>query len=123
MSKDSGSVFIEAMIAAAIVAMSLAAMYHSIEQSARYSRMIDEKRTALLIAQSHLASVGSAVPIVQGMTGGLDGPYAWSINIAPQGSDASDAGQLWQVTVAVREANGGGGDLAVLQTLELAPAG
>jgi general secretion pathway protein I len=121
--RDDGSVFIEAMVAAAIVALSLAAMYRTVEQSAQYNRMIDAKRTAFLIAQSHLASVGSAVPIAEGVTGGMDGDYAWSVRIAPDGNNnASDAGQLWQVTVAVR-ATSGGNDLAVLQSFALAPAG
>jgi general secretion pathway protein I len=104
MRNDSGSVFIESMVAAAIVALALGAMYRVIEDGAMRNRMVNEKQTALLIAQSELAAVGSAIPLAQGMTGGTEGPYAWRIDIAPSGlaGAASSSGELWQVTVSVR---------------------
>ncbi len=121
--RDEGSVLIEAMVAAAIVTLSLAALYRTVEDSARHGRVLNEKRVALLIAQSHLASVGSLVPVAEGVTNGIDGPYAWSVRIDPDSnSDASDAGQLYQVTVAVRHADDGN-DIVALHSLALAPAG
>jgi hypothetical protein len=123
MTRDLGSVFIESMVAAAIVTLSLAAMYRTVEESAHNSRVIAEKRMAMLIAQSHLATIGSVIPVAQGDTGGIEGAYAWSVAITPDNdTNASDAGQLWQVTVAVRPAEGGN-DLVTLRSLALGPAG
>jgi hypothetical protein len=105
MKRDEGSVFIESMVAAAIVALALAAMYRVIEDGAMRNRAVNEKQTALLIAQSELAAVGSGIPLAQGMTSGTEGPYAWRVDISSSdvgSGSASVAGPLWQVTVSVR---------------------
>lgn len=122
MKNDSGSVFIESMVAAAIVALSLAAMYRVIEDGAMRNRKVNEKQTALLIAESELAAVGSAIPLAQGMTGGTDGPYAWRVDISPSDAEnsPSDAGPLWQVSVSVRALDGGNA-IVTLNSLALAP--
>ena len=123
MKDDSGSVFIESMVAAAIVAMSLAAMYRAIEDGAMRTRAVNEKQTALLIAESELAAVGSAIPVAPGMTGGTEGPYAWRVDSSPSdggSSAASGAGELWQVTVSVRALDGGNA-IVTLDSLALAP--
>jgi hypothetical protein len=119
---DSGSVFIESMVAAAIVALSLATMYRVIEDGAMRNRTVNEKQNALLIAQSELAAVGSAIPLATGMTGGTEGPYAWRIDISPSDAEspASSAGPLWQVTVSVRPLDGGNA-IITLNSLALAP--
>ena len=119
MKSDAGSVFIESMVAAAIVALALAAMYHAISDGAMRNRKLDRKETALLIAQSELSAVGSAIPLASGMTGGTDGDYAWRVDIAPYDADASDTGTLWQVTVSVRALDGGN-DLVSLTSLKVA---
>ena len=120
--RENGSVLIEAMVASVIVALMLAAMYAAIADTARGSAHAIEKRTALMIAQSELAAVGSAVPLSLGITGGVQGPYAWRIDIEPYSAipDASNAGQLWEVTVSVR-ATDGKADLVTLRSLELSP--
>lgn len=122
MKNDSGSVFIESMVAAAIVALSLAAMYRVIEDGAMRNRAVNEKQTALLIAQSELAAVGSAIPLAQGMTGGTDGPYAWRVDISSTDAQSapSSAGQLWQVTVSVRALEGGNA-IVTLNSFALSP--
>jgi hypothetical protein len=105
MKRDEGSVFIESMVAAAIVALALAAMYRVIGDGAMRNRAVNEKQTALLIAQSELAAVGSGIPLAQGMTSGTEGPYAWRVDISSSdvgSGSASVAGPLWQVTVSVR---------------------
>ena len=56
---DAGFALVEAMIGAAIVAISLAAMYAAIYESASRNRMAEQRRTAMMIAQSELAAVGS----------------------------------------------------------------
>lgn len=120
--RDNGSVLIEAMVASVIVALMLAAMYTAIADSARGNAHAVEKRTALMIAQSELAAVGSTVPLSLGIVGGVQGPYAWRIDIEPySGLPApSNAGQLWEVTVSVRETSSNA-DLITLRSLTLSP--
>jgi general secretion pathway protein I len=120
--RENGSVLIEAMIASAIVALMLAAMYGAIADTARGSAHANEKRTALMIAQSELAAIGTALPLSPGVTGGVQGPYAWRVEIEPYAEAAapSDAGGLWDVTVSVR-ATDGNADLVTLRSLELGP--
>ena len=123
MKSDSGSVFIESMVAAAIVALSLAAMYRVIEDGAMRNRAVNEKQNALLVAQSELAAVGSAIPLAPGMTGGTEGPYAWRVDISPSdtaGNTASVAGPLWEVTVSVRPLDGGNA-IVTLNSFALSP--
>ena len=64
--RDSGSVFLDTMIAAAIVALTLGVMFRTISDSAARQRTIEARRSAYLVAQSELASVGSAIPLAPG---------------------------------------------------------
>jgi hypothetical protein len=120
--RDRGSVFIESMVAAAIVAMGLAATFQVISDSARRNRDVDSHRAALLIAQSELAAVGSEFPLHAGETMGGDGDFIWRIEVSPysDGVASSAAGGLWRVSVAIRP-RAGGPDLVTLQTLRLGP--
>ena len=121
MRRDSGSIFIDTMIAAAIVAVSLGAMCQVIANSAARHRMTESRRTALMIAQSELAAVGSAIPISVGQVSGAEGRYVWLIDIEPRdaGFTQSKAGSLWTVSVVVRAQ--GEGELARLESLRLGP--
>jgi hypothetical protein len=120
--RDDGSVLIEAMVASVVVALMLAAMYRAIADTAMGNAHATEKRTALMIAQSELAAVGSAVPLAPGVTGGLQGPYAWRVEIEPysEALTSSQAGPLWEVTVSVRTTNSNA-DLVTLRSLALGP--
>ena len=120
--RDRGSVFLDAMIAAAIVMLSLATMYRAVAEEAAHDRMAENRRMTLLIAQSELSSVGSLIPVAQGITAGLDGPFAWRVEIEPYNSGlvASDAGELWQVTVGVRP-RGSNADATVLRSIRVGP--
>jgi hypothetical protein len=81
--RESGSVLIEAMVAAAMVAIMLGAMYRSIGDSAMRDHALAEKRMALLIAQSEMDSVGSILPVVPGSAGGTQDGFAWRVDIQP----------------------------------------
>ena len=120
---DSGTMLVETMIAAAIVAVMLSAMYVSLSGSAERQRMVAERRQALMVARSELALVGAEVPATPGRTTGLSGGYAWQIDIAPYGGDlnSSEAGPLGVVTVTVAR-NGQGRPLATLRTLRVMPS-
>lgn len=120
--RESGSVLIEAMVAAAMVALMLGAMYSSIGDSTMRERVITQKRMALLIAQSEMDAVGSTLPLSPGATGGVNGPYTWRVSIEPYVASlgVSNAGPLYQVTVSVR-ASDGNAALVTLRTLALGP--
>ncbi len=117
--RDAGSALVEALIGSAIVALTLGTMYHAIVDSAARNRMAEEKRFANLIAQSELASVGSIVPVEPGVTTGVELGFPWRIQIEPFSGTVppGNAGQLWSVTVSVR--NPKGALLASLGTLAL----
>jgi general secretion pathway protein I len=120
---DEGSVLIESMIAAAVVAIMLGGLYQTIGASAQRHRMIEARRAALMIAQSELASVGADIPVATGRTSGVSGGYIWEVETAPYGAGGitvSDAGRAALVTVSV-SARDGGGPLATLRSVRLAP--
>jgi type II secretory pathway pseudopilin PulG len=119
---DSGSMLVETLIAAAIVAAMTGAMFVSLAGSAERQRMVAQRRQALMVARSELALVGAEVPARPGRVTGLSGPYAWQIDISPYGGDLnpSQAGGLAAVTVTVRR-DPHGAPLATLHTLRLMP--
>lgn len=118
---DAGSIFVESMIAAAIVALVLATAFRVIADSADRERITEGRRSALLIAQSELAAVGSEIPLASGQSSGLSGDIVWRVDISPysDGVDSSSVGGLWRVAVSVRP-RGADRDSVRLQTLRLA---
>ncbi len=120
--RENGSVLIEAMVAAAVVALMLGAMYRSISNGAMSDRAVTEKRMALLVAQSEMDAVGTALPISPGSTGGAEGPFVWRVDIQPYvaSQGASNAGPLYEVAISVRE-KAGGTALVTLRSLALGP--
>jgi hypothetical protein len=124
MRSDSGSAFIEALVATAIVASVMAAMFGAIDQAGVRRHQIESRRTALLIARSELAAVGDEIPVTPGQIDGAQGDFLWRVRIEPgqpSGPAGSLAGAPALVRVSVRAA-AGGDDLVVLKTLRLAPA-
>jgi hypothetical protein len=117
---DAGSVFVETLIAAAIVATALGSTFQVIADSAARERGAEARRTALLLAQSELADVGSEIAIVPGRSSGEWGALVWRVDIEPYGGGdaANPVGQLYQVTVHVH-ARSGGPALATLRSLRL----
>jgi type II secretory pathway pseudopilin PulG len=120
---DAGAVFVESMIAAAIVAMALGATFQVIVDSAGRERAAAARLTALQIAQSEMANVGAEIPLAPGQTAGVAGAMIWQVDITPfsEGDDVSDAGSLWHVAVTVRP-RAAGRNLVELTSLRLAPA-
>ncbi|HEY4115335.1 MAG TPA: hypothetical protein VGM17_14865 [Rhizomicrobium sp.] len=105
---ETGSALVEALVGIAVVSITLAGMYRAITDSAARSHMAEDKRTASLIAQSELASVGSLVPLSPGTTTGISAGYRWEIDVQLLAlkMPKSDAGVLWDVQVSVRSAKG-----------------
>jgi type II secretory pathway pseudopilin PulG len=89
---QSGFALVEAMIGAAIVAVTLATMYAAIYESASRNRMAEQRRVAMMIAQSQLAAVGSVIPSVPGTTEGTQGDFYWRVDIAPYGAGTQQTG-------------------------------
>jgi hypothetical protein len=127
--KERGSVLIEAMCGAAIISMTLIAMYTSIVTTAAHNRMAESRRTAMMIAQSELAAVGPIIPTSPGTTEGTNGDFYWRVDISPYsqgggppqpalGQVPNQTGQLCLVTVTVADQRRA--PLAVLSTLTLA---
>ncbi len=116
---EHGAIVIEAMIAAAIVAAMCAAAFEAVTATSRTSRALEARREAMLVAQSTLATVGVAIPVVPGATDGIAGSLTWRVDIVPTASGESAAGTLDRVTVTVRAANKRA-PLATLSTLRLA---
>jgi hypothetical protein len=106
---DAGSVFVEAVIAAAIVAVALGGTFRVIADSAARSRAVEARRVALLLAQSEMALVGTEIPLAAGDSAGLAGELVWRVRIGAyaEGSAANSAGALWRVDVSVRPRSGG----------------
>lgn len=116
---DEGSVFIEALVATAIVAMILTATFQIVGDSAARRRTLEARREALLTAQSELAAVGSEIPLSPGAVEGSDGERTWRVDMQPCGGGGS-AGRLYCVEVSVRPPQGGP-SLVSLSSRRLAP--
>ncbi len=122
--RDGGDVFVEALVATAIVALILAAAFHVIIEGAARERRLDSRGMALLVAQSELAAVGADIPLAPGESAGIAGDLVWRVNVSPyDGAGApNSAGALMKVHVSVRP-RAGGPDLVGLDTLRLAGRG
>jgi hypothetical protein len=120
MRADQGSMFIETLIAAAIVAGVLGMSYQVLSDAVSRSRSVESRRMALLVAQSQLAAIGETRPVPLGATSGVAPPFIWRATVErlPGGMATSQAGDLARVTVTVRPSEGGA-DLVSLTTLRL----
>ena len=117
--EERGSVLVEAIVAVTIIAMVLAVSYRAMGESALRSRSAEASRTAMLIAQSRMASVGAEIPLEIGRAEGVDGDFAWTVDIDDDPSGPSSTGQLLRVSVVVRDH--GGARRASLTSLRLGP--
>ena len=122
MSGQSGSVFIEALIAAAIVSMILAAGFQVTADSANRRRMVEARRYALMVARSQMAAVGYSIPLTAGAAECRDGPARWRGAKEPCARAAGDTARraLYCVAVSMRDARGGP-PLVTLKSRRLAP--
>lgn len=100
---DRGSIFLETVIATAIIAMILGAAYEAIGDSVKRARRVEHEQLSMLTARSQLAAVGTVVPLTPGITRGVDGTRAWSIEVRPYAGvrQQSNAGVPMLVTVSV----------------------
>jgi hypothetical protein len=76
---------------------------------------------ATLVARSRLAALGAETPLEPGSATGVDGPFNWRIDVAPQAAPASAVGQLLRVHVTVSDHSGAA--RAQITTLRLVQGG
>ncbi|HEY4078739.1 MAG TPA: hypothetical protein VGM26_17560 [Rhizomicrobium sp.] len=119
MKGDLGSAFIEVLVALAITAVAFGILLEVVGDGAVRARVAENKRAALVVAQSELAAAGVGYPLDGGPVNGVEGPFSWWIDAVPYEQGASSTGILWRVTVHVSLQNGGP-VLVQLRSLRLA---
>lgn len=123
MNNQRGFTLIEVLIAFAILAMLLGAIYQTFSSGLDASVRAERRAAAALHAQSVLAALGSDGPLEEGAsTGELDGGYRWQTSVRLLES-AGETARLdaFEVTVRVSwEATLGRQGSVSLDTLRLA---
>ena len=127
---DSGFTLLEVLVALAIAGLALVLLFRAggeglfaVDTAARAEEAVER-------AQSHLAAVGSDLPLLEGETSGEDGGgYRWQLKITPlarlpalQGSLGPAGAMLFAVEVAVSWAGAGHRREVVLKTQRIAVA-
>jgi type II secretory pathway pseudopilin PulG len=98
---DSGSVLIETVIAAGIMAMILGTGFSAIASSLKRSRTLEDQQRAILVAQSQMALIDHVVSGNYGQRNGIDTDLAWQVTIEPYVNEAASASDLSLVQVTV----------------------
>ncbi|HEX9461091.1 MAG TPA: prepilin-type N-terminal cleavage/methylation domain-containing protein [Alphaproteobacteria bacterium] len=81
---DRGFTLIEVLVALAIAALGLIAIFEGASAGMRSVDLAQRYVAATRFAQAHLAEVGAAIPLVDGDIGGADaGGYRWRVRIKP----------------------------------------
>ena len=117
MKRTRGYIFLEVLVASAILALIVGAMLTAVVGSVRGVRATADARLALLIARSQLAAVGATTPLTPGGSSGIDAGLVWRVDIEPYPATAGPALRR----VVVRVAAPDGRELARLATLRRAP--
>jgi general secretion pathway protein I len=113
-----GFTLIELLIALAIVAAMTTALVGTVGQDARTRLAVQQRREALLVAQSVLDQMADGSTPVEGRWRG----YGWRVLRQPfQLADPLDRHPLEQITVAVDLAGAGRGELIQLSTVRIKP--
>lgn len=116
-STSAGFALVEALVAAAIVAVMLVAVLQSVVAQSRASRLVEQRRLAVLVAQSQLAAIdavaGDRAVASQGVTSGI----RWRVAVRPFATRFSRP-RLDEVTIAAGTGSAGK-PLVVLRTLRI----
>jgi hypothetical protein len=107
---ETGAVLVEALVAVLIIAGMAGLWFQTVNDNARQQRGLADRRTAMLVAQSQLATVGIIGAIAPGVRTGSDAGMTYAVAIAPAGEGLS------LVTVSVARPDGP--PLAVLETMK-----
>ena len=122
--RQKGFTLIEVVVAFAIFALSMGALYESFGGALRRNSQAHEREQALLVAQSVLARVRVApVPWKPEDSGSPEGGWQWRVEVAPFDADAAESKQSpWQtfaVTIHLAR-EGSNAKEVVLSSIELA---
>ncbi len=102
---QNGFALVETLIATAIIAVMLGVTLQAIALGARQTRMIEDRRQAMLIAQSQLSAAGAAQSDVFGDSNGLTSGIRWRITRRPYRTDQPSVARLEEVTVTAGRAD------------------
>jgi general secretion pathway protein I len=81
---EAGFTLVETLVAFAILSLTLIVLFEAASDGARSMRHVEEKITALGIAQSKLAAVGHELPLKTGKSEGVVATdYRWVLDIVP----------------------------------------
>lgn len=82
--RQSGMTLLEILVALAILALGLAALFNSVSLGTRTALMADQERAATTAAQSLLAELGRSRPIADGISeGAFSTGQSWRLDIEP----------------------------------------
>jgi type II secretory pathway pseudopilin PulG len=115
---EKGFALAETLVATAIIAAMLGVTFQSIESGARQTRMIEDRRQAMLIAQSQLTAVGSAQSTSLGETSGITSGIRWRLSVQPYRANEQSGAKLELVSLTAgleREKR----DLVILKTIRV----
>ena len=116
--RERGFSLIETLIALAIVASMTAALVSTAAQDARTRHMVQQRRQAIMIAQSALDQMAD----IGAPTGGQVGDYGWQVSRQPYGAnDPLDRHPLEQLTVAVSASGAQRREIVRLSTVRIKP--
>jgi general secretion pathway protein I len=116
--RELGFTLIELLIALAIVAAMTTALVSTVGQDARTRLAVQQRREALLVAQSVLDQIADGNAPVEGRWHG----YGWRVVRQPfQLADPLDRHPLEQISVAVDLAGSGRGELIRLSMVRIKP--
>ena len=96
---QSGFAMVETLVATAIIAAMLGVTFQSIEIGARQTRLVEDRRQAMLIVQSQLSAVGAARSDMLGDTKGLTSGISWRLTVRPFRAGQPSVARLEEVTV------------------------
>lgn len=116
---ERGFALAETLVAAAIIATMLGVTFQTIESGARQARQIEDRRQAMLVAQSQLTAVGAAQSTSFGETSGLTSGIRWRLTVQPYRANEPSGARLEQVSVTAGLASDKR-DLVVLRTVRVA---
>ncbi len=115
---SNGFALVETLVASAIIAGMLGLTFQSIETATRHTRMIEDSRLAMMIAQSQMTAIGAAQSASFGEARGVTSGVAWRMSARPYRANVTSAIKLDLITVSARPV-GGARDLVVLKTLRV----
>ncbi len=116
--KEAGYSLIETLVAIAIIAGALGVTAQVISSGARQTRAVEDRRLAILVAQSQMAAVGAAQNSRFGDSRGVTDGVRWRIAVKPWSSGVASPVRLEEVVVTTGLETGG--DLFTLRTIRVA---